>query len=244
MQAVSDGSAPVVTVNDTSYGPLDLNIGTTYYWRVDEVNDAAVPSVWSGDTWSFTTAEYIVVDDFELYGNVSPNRPFQTWIDGIGFTKPEPGNPGNSTGSAVGHDIWTQGGEHYNGLIMEIDIVNSGQQSLPLYYDNSGVNVRLPYSQIDRTFTPAQDWTWFGITKLVVHFYGSPDNTGQLYVKINDTKIPYPGSSADITTEAWTPWEIDLTSSGISLGNVSTLSIGIDGSGASGLLYIDDIRLK
>jgi hypothetical protein len=240
--AVRQGTAPVQTTNESQLGgsQLDLRLGQTYYWRVDEVNDATVPSVWPGDTWAFATAEYIVVDDFESYGNTSPNRPFQTWIDGIGFTEPAPGNPGNNTGASVGYDIWNTG----SAFIMETSTANSGLQSMPVYYDNSGAGGLLKYSQIDRTFPEPQDWTQFGITKLVVHFYGSPGNTGQLYVKIDNTKIPYPGSSADLATEAWTAWEIDLTSRAASVRSVSTLSIGIDGSGASGLLYIDDIRLK
>jgi len=78
----------------------------------------------------------------------------------------------------------------------------------------------------------------------VVHFYGTAGNTGQLYVMIGNTKIPYPGDGADIATEARTTWEIDLASSGAALTSVSRLSIGIDGSDASGLLYIDDVLLK
>jgi hypothetical protein len=220
-----------------SFTPGRLELGKTYYWRVDEVNDVVVPSVWPGEVWSFTTAAYVVVDDFESYRNTSPDRPFQTWIDGLGFTEPQPGKPGNNTGAVLGHGV-------SGGSIMETTIVNSGQQSLPLYYDNSGAGGHLNYSQIDRTFAKAQDWTQFGITRLVVHFYGSLANTGQLYVKINNTKISYPGSAADIATEAWTPWEIDLTSRAALVRSVSTLSIGIDGSGASGLLYVDDIRLE
>ncbi len=244
--AVREGTAPVHTTdkNQLDGSQLGLRLGQTYFWRVDEINEAAVPSVWSGDTWAFTTANYIVLDDFESYGNSSPNRPFQTWIDGVGFTEPAPGNLGNGTGAAVGHDIWSPGGTHYSGAIMETGIVNSGQQSMPLYYDNSGAGGLLKYSQTDRTFAEAQDWTQLGITRLTVHFHGSPGNTGQLYVKINGTKIPYSGNAADIAIEAWTPWEIDLTSRAASVRSVSTLSIGIDGSGASGLLYIDDIRLK
>jgi len=243
--AVRLGTAAVYTTDESQLAgsQLDLRLGQTYYWRVDEVNDATIPSVWPGDTWAFTTAGYVVVDDFESYGNISPNRPFQMWIDGVGFTEPAPGNPGNGTGAAVGHDIWNPG-EHYNGLIMETGIVNSGQQSLPLYHDNSAAGGSLKYSQTDRTFAEPQDWTQFGITKLVVHFYGLPGNTGQLYVKINGAKTPYPGNAADIATEAWTPWEIDLTSLAAAAKSVSTLSIGIDGSGAAGLLYIDDLWLK
>jgi len=243
--AVRQGTAPLHTTDESQIAgsQLGLRLGQTYYWRVDEVNEAAVPSVWLGDTWAFRTAGYIVVDDFESYGNISPNRPFQTWIDGVGFTEPAPGNTGNNTGAAAGHDIWSPG-DHYEGLIVETGIVNSGQQSLPLYYDNSGAGGLLKYSQTDRTFVAPQDWTQSGITKLVVHFYGSPDNTGQLYVKINSAKIPYPGNAADIAAEAWTSWEIDLTSLAATARSVSTLSIGIDGSGASGLLYIDDVWLE
>ncbi len=43
----------------TSYDPpglLDFN--TTYYWRIDEVNDA---NIWEGDVWSFTTYELVLI---------------------------------------------------------------------------------------------------------------------------------------------------------------------------------------
>jgi len=39
-QAVIDGTAEVTTVTEASYGPLSLDLGQTYYWRVDEVNEA------------------------------------------------------------------------------------------------------------------------------------------------------------------------------------------------------------
>ncbi|NIO63522.1 MAG: hypothetical protein GTO35_13450, partial [Gammaproteobacteria bacterium] len=50
-QAVIDGTAPVATVTETSYGPLDLDLGQTYYWRVDEVNEAETPATWQGNLW-------------------------------------------------------------------------------------------------------------------------------------------------------------------------------------------------
>jgi len=120
--------------------------------------------VWLGDTWAFRTAGYIVVDDFESYGNISPNRPFQTWIDGVGFTEPAPGNTGNNTGAAAGHDIWEAGGTITRVLSWKPALSNSGQQSLPLYYD-----------KLRRRWTPevlpdgpdlrcAADWTQSGIT--------------------------------------------------------------------------------
>ncbi|MDH7599478.1 MAG: discoidin domain-containing protein [Sedimentisphaerales bacterium] len=244
--AVSTGTAQVYATKDNRLALADLNLrlGQTYYWRVDEVNDTKVPAIWPGDIWSFTTADHIIIDDFESYGNGSPNRPFQTWIDGLGFTEPAPGNPGNNTGAAVGHDIWTLGSQHYQALIMELDIVHGGRQSLPIYYDNSGTNGRLNYSQIDRIFPAPQDWTRFGTKTLLVHFYGMEGNTGLPYVKINDVKLTYPGKSADIAAQTWITWEIDLSTLPGGASRVSSLSFGIDGAGASGLIYLDDIWLR
>ena len=38
-----------------TYGPPgDLELGQSYYWRIDEVNDANVNSPWTGRVWSFT----------------------------------------------------------------------------------------------------------------------------------------------------------------------------------------------
>ncbi|MBN2133806.1 MAG: carbohydrate binding domain-containing protein [Sedimentisphaerales bacterium] len=47
-------SAPLATVGtgDDLY-PDGLIPGTTYYWRIDEVNDAHPDSPWKGDVWSF-----------------------------------------------------------------------------------------------------------------------------------------------------------------------------------------------
>jgi hypothetical protein len=39
---------------EVSYAVADLEPDTTYYWRVDEVNDAHPDSPWMGDVWSFS----------------------------------------------------------------------------------------------------------------------------------------------------------------------------------------------
>jgi len=64
-QAVIDGAAPADTVTESTYRPDALDLGTTYFWRVDEVNEATVPSVLAGEVWDFTTEEYISIDNFE-----------------------------------------------------------------------------------------------------------------------------------------------------------------------------------
>jgi hypothetical protein len=42
-----------------SFDPCDLEPSTTYYWRVDEVNDAN-SDVWKGDVWSFKTITQLI----------------------------------------------------------------------------------------------------------------------------------------------------------------------------------------
>jgi len=59
-----------------------------------------------GNVWTFTTADFIIVEDFEDYtDNVDAGEAiFHRWIDGDGYTDPPPGHPGNGTGSTVGYE--------------------------------------------------------------------------------------------------------------------------------------------
>jgi hypothetical protein len=226
-QAVMGGTAPVVSVAEASYGPLSLDLGQTYYWRVDEVNGAKTPTIWEGNVWNFTVVDHIVVDDFEGYNDLNPgdaesNRIFLTWIDGCQVP---------TNGATVGYD---------DPPFCEQTIVHGGIQSMPLAYANTGTAA---YSEAERTFAVAQDWTKGGAATLVLYFHGTADNTGQLYVKINGSKVVYDGDAADIAKPQWKQWNIDLASVGTNLQNVTKLSIGIDGNGASGTLYFDDILL-
>jgi hypothetical protein len=122
---------------------------------------------------------------------------------------------------------------------MEGTIVKSGQ-SMPLYFNNTG---GVSVSETKRTLTPAQDWTAQGIQSLSLNIYGDPGNTGQLYLKINGTRIDYHGLSDALQRPSWIPWNIDLSGVAGNLRSVTSLTIGIDGAGASGVIYIDDIRL-
>ncbi|NQV36161.1 MAG: discoidin domain-containing protein [Phycisphaeraceae bacterium] len=240
--AVAEGSAPSTSSSTSSLDltALDLHLGETYYWRVDEVNEAEATPIWAGPVWSLSTPVALVLDDFESYNNLSPDRPFQAWLDGFGYSADEffpTASPGNGTGSGVGHDIWSLSSPHFDGDIMESTAAHSGGLSLPFYYSNSDGTA----SQIDRQFAAPQDWSGNGIQTLVLYFLGSADNTGQLYAKINDTKIPYDGDASNLTKPRWNPWHIDL--SALAVSQVSTLSIGVEGAGASGMLLLDDIRL-
>jgi hypothetical protein len=146
---VADGSASSVTSSTHSLdlSSLDLALGQAIYWRVDEVNEAEAVSVWAGPVWSFSTVGALTVDDFERYNNDSPDRPFQTWHDGFGYSADEyfpEGYGGNGTGAGIGHDIWSLSSPDYNGDLMETGLVYNGSQSMPVYYDGAGSQVDLP----------------------------------------------------------------------------------------------------
>ena len=207
--------APIaVGLTDATYDVAGLNMNTVYYWKVNEVGDT---ETWPGYVWSFTTADSIVVDNMEFYRDVEGRWIWQTWVDGFQ-------NPAN--GSTVG-----------NGDLPETQIVHSGNQSLPMAFDNSSS----PVSEATRTFDPAQDWTRSGIQKLALYYRFSPESTGgQLYIKINGVKA---AAVPVAVVDAWSPIVVDLTGAGTDLSKVGTLTIGVDGAGAKGIVYIDDIVL-
>jgi hypothetical protein len=77
------------TLGSESYDPGKLAWDTTYYWRVDEIDSTGPDGKWVGNLWSFKTADFLLVDDFESYNDIDPpdeasNRIFDKWIDGFG----------------------------------------------------------------------------------------------------------------------------------------------------------------
>jgi len=242
VENANDANHPNVTVAQANDSRLDagfLQANTSYFWRVDEVNDAHPDKLWKGPVWSFTTGDYAVVDDFEGYTNDSPNRVFQTWIDSAGFSRDEffpNGNSGNGSGALVGYDPTA-------GNIMETGIIHGGKQSMPLYYDNSSGT---RYSETLRTFAAAQDWSGYGLTTLVVYFRGDLDNApAPLYAKINGTRVSYSGNALTTAIPVWKQWNIDLASAGVNLKGIQSLTLGVgDGiAGGTGTLFIDDLVL-
>ncbi len=219
--AVADGTAPAKTVAEHNSTPGALNLGTTYYWRVDEVNTVTYP----GEVWSFTTEAYKVLDDFESYTDKAGEEIFSTWIDGFADNY-------KSSGSTVGLSTAVKG------TFGETTIIHGGKQSMPLAYDNT----KASSSEATWTFGTPQDWTASGVMSLSLWFRGVVGNTGQLYVKINSTKLAYDGEAADLARTTWLVWNIDLSKAG-KVNSVRSLTIGIEGPGAKGTLYVDDLRL-
>jgi hypothetical protein len=175
------------------------------------------------------------VDDFESHDD-SCNRIFFSWEDGVGHNGGEdidgcdvPAFSGNGTGSSVGNDV---------APFAEKTIVHGGSQAMRLLYDSGVSETTLSFA--------AQDWTATGTQILSLYFHGAAGNTGQMYIKINSSKVTYDGAAADIASGLWKPWNIDLSTVRghlMNLVNVTSLTIGIENASGPGTLYIDDILL-
>jgi len=224
-----------------TYDPGMLEWDTTYYWRIDEVNNANPDSPWTGPVWSFTTANFLIVDDFEDY-DAGDNQIWFAWHDGLGYGTQgtEPYSPGNGTGSAVGDESTAS--------YTEETIVHGGNQSMPVFYDNS----ILKFSEVEKMLTYPRDWTEKGVSTLTIWFRGDSDNAAEtLYVALNGSAIVTNDNpdAAQVTT--WTEWTIDLQAfadQGVNLTNVNSISLGLGNknnplAGGSGTMYFDDIRL-
>jgi len=215
------------TLGSQSYDPGKLPWDTTYYWRVDEVE--ADGTIQKGNVWSFTTANFILVDDFEDYNDYPPDEIFSTWIDG--WEVP-------TNGSLAGHP---------DPPFAETGNVHGGSQSMPLYYENN-----FKYSEATMTLVSVRDWTEEGVGVLSLWFYGDAANAAEpMYVALNGSAVVYHDNPDAALIDTWTEWTIDLqefAAQGVNLANVNTISIGFGDKNnlqadGSGMVLFDDIRL-
>ncbi|MBW7989133.1 MAG: hypothetical protein FVQ84_03830 [Planctomycetes bacterium] len=211
-----------------SYDPGKLEWDSTYYWRVDEVEAGGTTQ--KGLAWSFTTANFLIVDDFESYNDLDPtdpasNRIFNVWLDGFGDA---------TNGALVGNN---------NPPFTEQAIVLGGLQSMPMFYDNA-----VGKSEATLTLTDPRDWTEKSVDTLTIWFRGASANTPEtLYVTLNGNAVVNHDNPDAAQITSWTEWNIDLqafTDQGVNLANVNTITLGLRSvTGGTGIMYFDDIRL-
>jgi len=218
--------------------PGDLEWSTTYYWRVDAVNDLNPNSPWTGDVWQFTTADFLVIDDFEDY-DIGNKEIWWFWKDGLGYGEHdgEPAYPGNGTGSMVGDE----GTASY----MEETIVHGGRKSMPVVFDNSVLAI----SEVELALDGI-DLTQNGGTTLRIYFRGITDNAADpLYVVINGGLPVIHEDPTAAQVGAWLSWDIPLQAfvdKGADVTNVTSIALGIGDKtgmqpGGTGTMYYDDI---
>ncbi|UCG46121.1 MAG: LamG domain-containing protein [Phycisphaerales bacterium] len=191
--ASADTSTPGIyrgLESSASYVPPEgVEWGASYYWRIDELNTDS--SVTKGRVWSFTVADYLIVDDFEDYNDYTPDRIFEAWKDGFGYgseTSP-PYYAGNGTGSIVGYA---------QPPFAETSIVYSGSQAMPYFFDNDMPGILYKYSEATKTLSTRRDWTGHGVRALSMRFRGYPASTGSFNYDQGTQTYTLTGSGADI----------------------------------------------
>jgi hypothetical protein len=179
----------------------------------------------------------LLLDDFESYHPMD-RRIYDIWLDGFV----------NETGSTAGY---------FEAPFTEQWIVNSGDQSMPLFYDN-----RVPpfYSEVHRDLEESlQDWTISGAGSLTLYFHGSLDKdhnvtTDRLYVAVVDDQgrmavVQHPDPEA-LLADGWHEWSIGFEAfEDVDLSDVVRLAVGVGDrensrSGGESVVYIDDIGLS
>jgi len=234
----------------TQYVPTEGFVpGQTYYWRVDEV--AADQTITPGKVWTFTVADYFIVDDFESYSGDEDEKVYNVWLDGYGCYQ----ELGGSTS------------RHLEAPFVEMQIVHGGSQALPLYYQNDGFFLddcgatnTAKYSKVAREFETPQNWisrAGRDLSVLSLWVRGQSSNAEEaLFIEVQDSAgrvalLRYEGTPNPVARTSWTEWRIDLadvSAAGVDLSGVKNLRVGVGDPasiqiGGTGILYVDDISL-
>lgn|GEM_PF-4358596 len=193
---------------------------TEYQWRIDTIDLMGDP-VSTGDTWTFTTEEYvwswpIVVEDFDSYTTTS--ELLSQWSDGTT-------NGSNSTISL----------EPLYGIVT-------------FSYDNSSAPY---YSQTTCPFSAPQDWTDYGASQLSLKVLGMEGNDSEsMYLLVGDGTTSATIDLQQVNTANSSDWQTfnmrlaELTDAGVDISHVTQLALGCgDGEnpGGNGALYLNDI---
>ena len=217
------------SITRVEYNPAGILVmGPTYYWRIDEVNDAEPGSPWKGDIWSFSIS-YLSIDDFESY--FTNDELKVEWKDNS--------DPENST--------YCYAFSHGN----EDQALDSRSMYLTC------MNAYSPfYGEVWHNFAQPQDWSPASTDArlLAMSYYGKTDNSDAgLYMKLKDSLgteatqwiSKDPGTCK---VASWTEGLIPLNGfAGVDLSKISrvTIGVGVDPPAATGMVYIwvDNVRL-
>jgi len=216
-------SNPPQPQDASSLDPGGLELGKSYYWRVDEVNDAGAGSTWVGDIWSFTAADHIVVDDFESYNN-SDNKIYNTWIQRGEAIVSLATTPVYRCGRSMSLDYYYDSlfySEATRRFSSAQDWASPGANVLELFF----------YGKADNE-----------IEGLMMYITIGDGDVNMV--------VPYDGDPNNFKKESWQVWRIDLRKlAGVNLNNVVSISIGMclgttePHAYGLGRVYFDDIML-
>lgn len=225
--AVAGASNPDVLpgrgrLNSNTYDPGLLALGTTYYWRIDEVNETNPESPWRGDMWTFTTKACLDMEDFESYGGNS---------DLLGEWE-------------MGNGAWLE--------LATDNAHGGSKSALLTYYNKSGFKYsELVHTLDEPQDWAAANVEAIGLFFSGAAGNGSDDIYVALTDAAGKTAAAtYGGSPEDIGKPEWQPMAVYLQDfTGVNLNAVAKIAVGVGSriggsvSGTAGTVYIDDIAL-
>jgi glucuronoarabinoxylan endo-1,4-beta-xylanase len=210
----------------TTYTPVEfLDLNTTYYWRIDEVNATPDHTIFKGEVWSFKTLPYFVVDNFNSYEDSDALR--NVWKN-------------DSTSAEVS---------------IETTIVRDGKSMRYRYKNNLLPYYSEAYVDIADLGIDDPNWLGIdGTQALVLRFHVEPNNpfSEQMYLKLTDGDSPAKtatimySDTTNVRLKQWNEWSIALTEfADVNLANVARITIGFgDGSPRdANTVYFEDITL-
>ncbi|MEA3226665.1 MAG: hypothetical protein U9Q07_12010, partial [Planctomycetota bacterium] len=204
-----------------SPGPLELS--QTYEWRVDQIGPSGAVT---GHTWSFTTGECLIAEDFESYADDAALRV--AWVDNIGEV-------------GIDYVFLATDGQGNNSMRLEF------QNQYPPYFTEA---TRTFDSPQDWTAHGAQTLSLFfvGEKENAEHpmYITLEDAAGQ------SLKVEHPYTYA-CESELWREWNIALeqfAAAGVDLAGIKKITFGLGSGADSGqtsedrdVVFIDPIRL-
>ena len=204
----------------TTYTPANLELGQTYEWRIDQVGPSGAVT---GHTWTFTTEEFVRVDNFESYTSDDDIR--STWVDNI---------------EEVGVEYVLLATGENNAMRFEF------QNQYDPYFTEATRTFENPQDWTVQA-VEALSLSFFGVNENAEHlmYLTLEDSSGQSFRVETFTHA--------CQSDSWRQWKIDLlqfSDDGVDLTSVKKITIGLGDGTDSGQdgddrdhIFIDQIVL-
>ena len=237
--------------------PEGLVPGTTYYWRIDEVNEANPESPWKGDVWSFSVPPKTAYNPDPADGAqfVDPNTVRLSWTAGFGailhtvyfgdnYDEVDNASGGAPSGITTYNPGTLEVEKVYYWRVDEFDAVETHKGDVWSFTTPGAVgNPNPAYGATDVGINATLSWTpsdsaashqlYFGMDKAAVRSAGAgaPEDKGS--ISLGDESYD-PGLLEANTTYYWRVDEVDAQ------GNTSIGPLWIFTTGA--FLLVDDFE--
>jgi len=207
---VNDGIGGI-TQDANSYAPSPrLDLGTTYYWRVDEVNAPPDSTVYPGEVWSFRT---------EPVGYPIDGNNITATASSLYATDQGPENTINGSGldandlhSTEETDMWLSGGEPNAWIEYELDKVHKLHE-MWVWNSNQGMELAFGFGLKDVKIEYSTNGTDYTTLAGVPEFAQAPGASDYAY----NTTVDFNGVTAKyVRLTANSKWGVFMDQSGLS----------------------------